>query len=601
MSRLTSRPRLVPVALVAAAMLLCPAEATGKSSASAGKGTTAAPSSARTRETAAAKARAPSPALQKARAELAAVKKSPAKRRYRHNWEKAIGSLERAAKGPDTGPALLDAARARYALYRFSAVEADREKALALAGRASRAGASQAGALAAAIRREAGDEPPPVVAKAPPRKGAPAAAPTLPRRPASPPVAAPPSPAPAVASAPDETEEELDPVLEEAVAETAPAPVALPEKGAPAAPAPARVSEVQTWSNADYTRVAVYLSQPVGFEKQELPADRDHPRRLALDIRPALLDGQGSLKTVGDSLLHRVRVAQHGPDTVRVVLDLKGQEACQVFTLGDPPRLIVDLGLREAQREAIARAVPRAAPEEEDAESGRRPIRRIIVDAGHGGHDTGAIGPRGVREKDVTLAMARRLAEKLRAQGFQVTLTRTDDRYLKLEERTAMANMARGDLFVSLHTNANPRRDRSGVETYFLNVTDDRYSRRLAARENGSLDLEEAPKDVQRILTDLDSKASAGASRTLARMVQKEITSRTRQSQGAVRDRGVKNALFYVLLGARMPAVLVETAFISNREEEKRLASPAYQQLVAEGVARAVVEFAGQNRLASRL
>ena len=604
MSRLDSRLRLAPVALLAAAMLLGPAEATGKGSGNGGKGTSAAASPPRAREASRPPSRAPSPspALQKARAELAAVKNSPARRRYRHNWEKAIRSLELAARGPDTGPALLDAAKGRYALYRFSAVEADREKALALAGRASRAGAAQAGALAAAIRREAGDEAPAVVAKAPPRRGAPVAAPQLPRRQATPTVAPPPSPAPAAAAATDETEEELDPVLEEAVAEAGPAQVPPPGKGDPASsPGPARVSEVQTWSNADYTRVAVYLSQPVGFEKQELPADRDHPRRLALDLRPALLDGQGSLRAVGDSLLHRVRVAQHGPDTVRVVLDLKGQDAYQVFTLGDPPRLIVDLGVREAQREAIARAVPRAAPEDEEAESGRRPIRRIIVDAGHGGHDTGAIGPRGVREKDVTLAMARRLAEKLRSQGFEVKLTRTDDRYLKLEERTAMANMARGDLFVSLHTNANPRRDRSGVETYFLNVTDDRYARRLAARENGSLNLEEAPRDVQRILTDLDSKASAGASRTLARLVQKEITSRTRQSQGAVRDRGVKNALFYVLLGARMPAVLVETAFISNRAEEQRLASPAYQQLVADGVARAVVEFAGQNRLASRL
>ena len=587
MFRLTFRIRLAPVALLAAAMLLGPSEATGKGASRSGKATASLP-------------RAPSPALQKARAELEGVKKSPARRRYRHNWEKAIRSLERAAKGPDTGPAYLDAAKARYALYRFSAVEADREKALVLAGRASRAGAAQAGALAAAIRREAGDEVPPLVAKAPARKAAPAPAP-LPRRQPSPVVAAPPSPAPAPTPPADEGDEEVDPVLEEAVAEAPPARVEAPEKGAPAAERPpARVSEVQTWSNADYTRVAVYLSQPVSFEKQELAADRDHPRRLALDLRPALLDGQGSLRTVGDSLLHRVRAAQHGPDTVRVVLDLKGQDAYQVFTLGDPPRLIVDLGVREAQREAIARAVPRAAPDDEDAESGRRPIRRIIVDAGHGGHDTGAIGPRGVREKDVTLAMARRLAEKLRGQGFEVTLTRTDDRYLKLEERTAMANMARGDLFVSLHTNANPRRDRSGVETYFLNVTDDRYARRLAARENGSLDMEETPRDVQRILTDLDSKASAGASRTLARMVQKEITIRTRQSQGPVRDRGVKNALFYVLLGARMPAVLVETAFISNRAEEKRLASPAYQQLVADGVTRAVVEFAGQSRLASR-
>ncbi len=338
----------------------------------------------------------------------------------------------------------------------------------------------------------------------------------------------------------------------------------------------------------------------MAFEKQEIPADRDHPRRLALDLHPAQLEGLGAMRQVGDSLLHRVRVAQNGPDTVRVVLELKGQEAFQVFTLGDPPRLIVDLGVREAQREAIARAVPRAAPDDEEAESARRPIRRIIVDAGHGGHDTGAIGPRGVREKDVTLSMAKRLADKLRSQGFEVTLTRTDDRYLKLEERTAMANMARGDLFVSLHTNANPRRDRGGIETYFLNVTDDRYARRLAARENGSLELDDSPKDVQRILTDLDSKASAGASRTLARLVQKEITSRARQSRDPVRDRGVKNALFYVLLGARMPAVLVETAFISNRAEEKQLASPAYQELVADGVARAVTEFAGQTRVAAR-
>jgi N-acetylmuramoyl-L-alanine amidase len=591
MSRFPSRLRLAPVALLAAAMLLAPVEAAGKGTAKGAKG---AAGPARASST-----RPPSPALQKARAELAAVKKSPAKRRYRHNWEKAIGSLERAARGPDAGPALLDAARARYALYRFSAVESDRVKAVVLAGRASKLGVSAAAALATAIRREAGDDAPVAVAKGPTRKpAAPPAAP-LPRRNAAPSPSPAPAAPPPVAAPVDESEDDLDPVLEEAVAEAEPAPAPSAARGA-AGTEPARVSEVQTWSNADYTRVAVYLSQPVAFEKQEIPADRDHPRRLALDLHPAQLEGQGAMRLVGDSLLHRVRMAQSGPDTVRVVLELKGQEAFQVFTLGDPPRLIVDLGVREAQREAIARAVPRTAPDDEEAESARRPIRRIIVDAGHGGHDTGAIGPRGVREKDVTLSMARRLADKLRSKGFEVTLTRTDDRYLKLEERTAMANMARGDLFVSLHTNANPRRDRSGIETYFLNVTDDRYARRLAARENGSLEVDDSPKDVQRILTDLDSKASAGASRTLARLVQKEVTSRARQAQAPVRDRGVKNALFYVLLGARMPAVLVETAFISNRAEEKRLASPAYQELVADGVARAVTEFAGQTRLAAR-
>jgi N-acetylmuramoyl-L-alanine amidase len=388
-------------------------------------------------------------------------------------------------------------------------------------------------------------------------------------------------------------------VLEEALVDrdTPPSPDRAPST--PSAD-PAHVTEVHSWTSPDYTRVAVYLSQPVAFEKQELPASGDQPRRLALDLRPAVLDGPGRERTVADALLHRIRAAQHGPDTVRVVLDLKGKDAYQVFTLGDPPRLIVDLGVEEARKEAIARALPRPAGVDEDAESADRPIRHIIVDAGHGGHDTGAIGPRGVREKDVVLAMARRLAARLRSHGFKVTLTRNDDRYLKLEERTAIANLARGDLFVSIHTNATPRRDRSGVETYFLNVTDDRYARRLAARENGALELEETPDDVQRILTDLDSKSSARASRTLAALVQKEITARTRQTQGPVRDRGVKSALFYVLLGARMPAVLVETAFISNRAEEQRLASPAYQQLVADGVARAVVDFAGRGGVAAR-
>jgi N-acetylmuramoyl-L-alanine amidase len=214
-----------------------------------------------------------------------------------------------------------------------------------------------------------------------------------------------------------------------------------------------------------------------------------------------------------------------------------------------------------------------------------------VVDAGHGGHDPGAIGPRGVREKDVTLAIAQRLAKRLKALGFEVTLTRHDDRYLALEERTAIANTAHGDLFVSVHANAHPRRTRSGVETYVLNVADDRYAARLAARENG-LELASAEGDAARILVDLNAKASTGASHRLAGLVQRELTAGVRARVGDVRDLGVKSALFYVLLGARMPAVLVETAFISNRVEEQRLASPRYQDEVAGGIARAVRSFA---------
>ncbi len=547
----------------------------------------AAPASARSphapdRAAPAQRSRAPDRAseLERARALLAQVKRDPAKRRYRHHWERAIAALEKAARGRDAGPALLEAARARYALYRFSQVDSDREAALKLAVRAGRAGAREATAFAAAVRREMGEEEQRPSAKAVARpKSAPRAAP---------------APAPAEdAEGEDEEEAEAepagDPVLDKALAAA--------ERDEPTQePQPAHVSDVQSWSNADYTRVAIYLSRPIGFSKEEIPADGDRPRRLALDLKPAQL-GHELAHRVGDSLVQRVRAAQRDGDTVRVVLDLAGTQAVSIFSLQDPPRLIVDVGVREARREAREPAPPAAADGELAA---RRPVRRVIVDAGHGGHDTGAIGPTRVREKDVTLAIAKRVSARLRARGFEVVLTREDDRYVPLEERTAIANARHGDLFLSIHANAHPRRDRRGVETYVLNVADDRYAARLAARENGAL-ADDAGQEVRRILADLDAQSSAEPSRRLAQAVQRQVCAGIRGRVGDVRDLGVKGALFYVLLGARMPAVLLEASFLSNRTEERRLQSAGFQDEVAASVARAVDDFAKrEGRLASR-
>ena len=552
------------------------------------KGTAAQERGARARPKPGAKGEAARPNLAQARARLASVKLDPVKRRYRHHWERAIRSLELAARGRNRPAALLDAARASYALYRFSAIEADRAGALRLARLAAGAGARDARGLAAAIQREMGEDDRPrnraAVAKA--RRPAPSRAPK--ERP-------PPAPA--------EEEESTDPELDKVVAEVLERKVPAEPVGSalqPAVPAaeqgPAHVSELRAWSNSDYTRVAVYLSRPVEHGHVEIAPTGEMPRRLAVDLTPAVLDGTAVAKPVGDAQVERVRAAQHDADTVRVVLDLSGNQRYQLFKLEDPPRLIVDVGAQEEGK-------PVAAAEPGD-ETAARSIRRIVVDAGHGGHDTGAIGPRGVREKDVTLAISRRVARKLERAGFQVVLTRRDDRYLKLEERTAIANAAHGDLFVSVHANAHPRRDRSGIETYFLNVTDDRYAARLAARENGLVDLEggAALPQVKRILTDLDATGSAGPSRRLAALVQRELISRVRDRVGEVRDLGVKNALFYVLLGARMPAVLVETAFVSNRREEGRLSSRRYQEEVAEGLARAITAFAARDatRVAAR-
>ncbi|HSB21419.1 MAG TPA: N-acetylmuramoyl-L-alanine amidase [Anaeromyxobacteraceae bacterium] len=562
-----------PVAGLAAAARERPAARAGK----AAKGTGA-------KKRPAARPRPSQSRLERARAELASVRRDPQKRRFRDRWEKAITSLTKAARGKDRAPALLAAARGRYALYRFSQVESDRDEALRLAALARRSGAREAAAFAAAVRREAGDDRPARPARTARKAG---------------------RPVPRAAPPPEEKDEDgsLDEALAKALedgdgdaARPQPRPFAPVPEGREAE-GPVRVSEVRSWSRAGYTRVAVYLSRPATFHKLELPSDGDHPRRLAIDIPGAVLDGPAPSYRVGDELVEQVRTGQTDPQTVRVVLDLHGDEELEAVALADPPRLIVDVG-GASERGAAPADGGRGAGEL----AVRRPIHRIIVDAGHGGHDSGAIGPTRVREKDVTLAVARRLARRLRSMGYEVLLTRNDDRYLALEERTAFANAHRGDLFVSIHANAHPRRDRRGTETFVLNVADDRYARRLAARENGAL-ADDAPEgiEVRHILSDLDARWSTEASRRLARQVQRELVSGIRQEAGAVRDLGVKSALFYVLLGARMPAVLVETAFISNRAEERRLKDPRFQEAVAEAIARGVGSFArGEAPVAAR-
>lgn len=224
-------------------------------------------------------------------------------------------------------------------------------------------------------------------------------------------------------------------------------------------------------------------------------------------------------------------------------------------------------------------------------------MRRVVVDPGHGGRDTGAIGPRGIREKDVALAIARVLAHRLRALGFTVILTRKDDSYVSLDERTRIANQAHADLFVSVHCNAARRRTLSGVETWTLNVASDRYATRLATFENA--DAERTVSDLRLILADLATRANASDARDLAQAVQSSLVRNLRGHVGRVEDHGVKQALFYVLLGAHMPAILVETGFISNPAEEARLRSRKYQGGTADAIARGLKEFVeGRQRLA---
>jgi N-acetylmuramoyl-L-alanine amidase len=221
-------------------------------------------------------------------------------------------------------------------------------------------------------------------------------------------------------------------------------------------------------------------------------------------------------------------------------------------------------------------------------------IRRVVIDAGHGGHDTGAIGPGGTLEKDVTLAIALKLAQELKAKGLEVLLTRDDDHFVPLEGRAEFANDHKADLFISIHANANTDHRQRGVETYFLNVTDDRYAIRLAARENQAS--ERSISDLQLILADLATKSNVQESHELAERVQRSLIDELGTQKTRERDLGVKHALFYVLLGVKMPAILVETAFVSNPTEEKRLKSVAFQGDVAKDIANGVERFMRDRR-----
>jgi len=224
--------------------------------------------------------------------------------------------------------------------------------------------------------------------------------------------------------------------------------------------------------------------------------------------------------------------------------------------------------------------------------------KRVVVDAGHGGKDTGAIGPRGVREKDLTLAIARRVGARLKSLGFEVVMTRKGDAFVSLDERTRIANEARADLFVSIHCNAARRRKLEGVETWTLNVSSNRYAARLAAFENAEAD--RTVSDLRLILADLATKANASDARDLAQSVQSSLVRTLRSRVGPVRDHGVKQALFYVLLGTRMPSILVETGFISNPAEEARLKSARFQEGTAEAIARGVKEYVESRRRLAR-
>ena len=224
--------------------------------------------------------------------------------------------------------------------------------------------------------------------------------------------------------------------------------------------------------------------------------------------------------------------------------------------------------------------------------------RKIVLDPGHGGKDPGAIGIGGSTEKDIVLSIAKKLAVKLRKEmGVQVVLTRKDDRFVALENRTAIANAEDADLFISLHMNASPNGEAKGIETYYLDNTTDEAALRLAARENGTS--RKQVSDLQFILSDMTQNMKLEDSITLAHRLQSSTVAGMAQAVGEVKDLGVKKALFYVLVGARMPSVLIEMFFITNRNEGRAMGQPGGQEAMVEALMQGIQKYA-QSALMAR-
>jgi N-acetylmuramoyl-L-alanine amidase len=217
---------------------------------------------------------------------------------------------------------------------------------------------------------------------------------------------------------------------------------------------------------------------------------------------------------------------------------------------------------------------------------------RVVIDAGHGGDDHGAEGPAGLLEKELVLDVARRLKARLESQHLQVVLTRDSDVYVPLDERTAIANRADADLFLSIHANGATARSARGIETFFVALeASDEAARQVAERENAAFRETAASASDDPLLSILGDLAAADSMREsdeFARLANKEVAAIAAEAP----SRGVKQAPFVVLMGVKMPATLVEIGFITNPAEERDLALPAYRDRLADALARAVAEFA---------
>ncbi|HLY19479.1 MAG TPA: N-acetylmuramoyl-L-alanine amidase [Bryobacteraceae bacterium] len=425
-----------------------------------------------------------------------------------------------------------------------------------------------------------------------------------------------------------------------------------------------RVTAVRCWPFSDTTRVVIEVTGEFTFH-----AERAHdPERIFFDVlhsRPQIDNRRFYAKTVDDTLVKKIRVAEPTEGVTRVVLDLQSNAEYTVDQLSNPDRLVIELRPKgtsvvtqalptqvlptpalptpalptpalptppalspaqvvlKAPRGLAAEARPSAgAPAESRAPASladaRAPaagpleashaakltsdgagsltralglkIRRIVLDPGHGGHDDGTAGPSGLLEKDLVLDVALRLGKLIESRmGGEVIYTRTDDTFIPLERRTAIANEKKADLFLSIHANSSPYPRIGGVESYYLNFTTAKDALAVASRENASSD--KSVFELHDLIQKITLQDKAEESKEFAGRIQAALFPFAARYDSGIKNRGIKKAPFIVLIGASMPSVLAEIGFLSNAKEEALLSKPEHRQKLAEALYRGVSRY----------
>jgi N-acetylmuramoyl-L-alanine amidase len=365
------------------------------------------------------------------------------------------------------------------------------------------------------------------------------------------------------------------------------------------------VYNLRSYTHPTHTRIVVDIGKLREFSSAELK----DPERIYVDIYQARLNPilLGKTYVARCDYIKEVRIAQKNATTVRVVaeLDLAKVERYQVFPLFDPFRVVIDIFPKET-----ASAPPTAPPgEQTPVVPAEKPaklpeptaegysmarqlglgIQRVVLDPGHGGEDPGAIGKKGLKEKDVVLAVASELRTLLAAKGLEVVMTRESDIYIPLENRPVIANQQKADLFISIHANANRNRKKRGVQAFYLNFSPDPQVNEIAALENATST--KRIGEMQDTLKKIVQNSKILESRDLAYKIHGNLVKLLSQHYSAVESLGVRGGPFWVLIGGEMPSVLVEISHLSNAQEEERLKSPAYRRQVALGIYEGILEY----------